>query len=128
VASAPDGERRRTPTARSAISTVCHHLALVAIDGATDEVALTLDASFRLHIDRTVTDRWGYLALIAANHAAHGTRPPLDVTTAQICGEYVMASLEPRCLAYFRLAGEFIAELWITVDWNEWTNGVWAGE
>ena len=32
-------------TARRNVSTVCRHLALVAVDGATEEVALTLDPS-----------------------------------------------------------------------------------
>jgi hypothetical protein len=103
---------------------VCRHLALVAIDGATDEVADGLDAGFRLHLGHACTDRWGYLALIEANHAAHGARPPLDVVAASASGDFVTARLEPRCLAYVRLAGGLIAELWIVVDWNAWSEAV----
>lgn len=111
-----------TPTAteRANVSAVCRHLALVAIDGATDEVADTLAADFRLHVDGVDTDRWGYLSLIEANHAAHGTRPPLDVVTAHGAGHFVTTLLEPRCIAYFRVAGGAIAGAWITTDWHVW--------
>lgn len=105
---------------RANVSTVCRHLALVAIDGATDEVALTLDPTFRLHIDGVDTDRWGYLALIEANHAAHGTRPPLDVATAIGTGHFVITRLEPRCIAYYRLVDGLITESWMTADWHVW--------
>lgn len=102
------------------VSSVCRHLALVAIDGATDEVALTLDPSFRLHIDSIDTDRWGYLSLIEANHAAHGPRPPLDVVTAIGTGRFVIARLEPRCIAHYRLVDGLITEAWMTTDWHVW--------
>src|SRR5262245_6758499 len=94
----------QTADERVNVSTVCRHLALVAIEGATDEVALTLDPGFRLHVDRLDTDRSGYLALIAANHAAQPARPPLDVVTAYGRGHFVTARLEPHCIAHFRMA------------------------
>lgn len=109
---------------RANVSTVCRHLALVPIDGATDEVALALDPSFQLHIDSVDTDRWGYLALIEANHAAHGTRPPLDVTTAIGTGNFVITRLEPRCIAHYRLADHLITEAWVTTDWHIWRDWI----
>ena len=102
------------------ISTVCQHLALVAIDGATDEVAATLAPDFRLHLGGVDTDGTGYLALIEANHAAHGTRPPLDVQSAVGTGHSGWARLEPVCLAHFRIGDDKISELWIATDWRDW--------
>jgi len=118
---------QRHPAARGKVNldTVCQHLALVAIDGATNEVALTLDPAFRLHVDGADTDRWGYLSLIEANHAAHVARPPLDVEDAYTFGDFVMARLSPRCLAHFRVIDDAIVELWMTVDWQQWQ--VWLG-
>ncbi len=106
------------------VHTACHHMALVAIDGATDEVALTLATSFRLHLDRAVTDRWGYLALIDANVAVHGPRPPLDVLRASGSGQFVTLAVEPRCLIHMRIAAGLIAEMWMTTDWGRWTAGL----
>lgn len=107
--------------ASSLVDIVCRHLALVAIDGATDEVALTLAPGFRLHIDGLDTDRWGYLSLIEANHAAHATRPPLDVLTAWPCGEHVSLRLEPRCIMHVRIRDGVLVEMWITSDWHIWS-------
>ncbi len=106
---------------RRNLSTVCHHLALVAIDGATDEVALTLDPTFVLYLDGASTDRWGYLALVEANRALSPTRPPLDVRNAASQGDFVTVGLEPRCLAHFRVVDDLIVRLWMTADWNVWT-------
>lgn len=114
------GGRLLTTTEKSNLSAVCRHLALVAIDGATDEVANTMMPGFRLHVDTIDTDRGGYLTLIAANHAAHGTRPPLDVTAAYATGRFVMTRLEPRCFVHFRLVDGVIAEAWMTTDWHTW--------
>jgi hypothetical protein len=102
------------------LSTVCHHLALVAVDGASDEVALTLCPTFELHTRCLSTDRWGYLALLDANRALSSTRSPLDVVSGVAHGAFVSVGLVPRCLAHFRLAGEQIAELWLTRDWSTW--------
>lgn len=106
------------------VSVVCRHLALVAIDGATDEVALTLSPGFRLHLDDLDTDRAGYLALIAANHASQPSRPPLDVVTASAAHGIVTACLEPRCLAHFRIVSGTIREMWLTTDWQVWPQRV----
>ena len=100
--------------ARGNLSTVCHHLAVLAIEGVTEELALTLDPSFSLHLDHVDTDRWGYLALIDAERAISSIRPPLDVRDAITRGEFVTVALEPRCLAHFRVAESVIAELWMT--------------
>ena len=102
------------------VRAVCWHLALAAIDGPTDELALTMAPEFRLHLDGCATDRWGYFALIEANRAAHATWPPLDVEDAFGRGHFVTARLEPRCIAHFRLVDGLIAELWMTVDWHTW--------
>ncbi len=93
---------------------VCRHLALVAVDGATDEVAATLTPDFRLHVDATTTDRWGYLALIAARWAAEGTRPPLDVIGDHVSGDHVAVDIAPQCIARFHVCGERISEAWMT--------------
>ena len=45
-------------------------------------------------------------------------------TTECLC-IWLDVALEPRCLAYFRSTGALIAELWMTVDWNDWRNGMW---
>ncbi len=103
------------------VDVACHHFALVAIDGASDETALTISPSFRLHIGTLDTDRTGYLALIAARHAAHGERPPLDVLHLCTRGNVVTAHLEPRCLAHLRVEDDVVSEMWLTPDWDEWT-------
>ncbi len=113
--------RVRSQLERHNVDLVCRHLAMVAIDGASEEVAATLSDDFALHVDQLDTDRWGYLALIDANHAAHGTtRPPLDVTTIQGNTTSVTARLEPLCVAHYRLDGAAIAEAWMTTDWRVW--------
>ena len=67
-----------------AVDAVCHHLALVAIYAATDEVALTLDPAFKLYIDGMATDRWGYVALIEAReYGRHGLEEFLEVKSIQ---------------------------------------------
>lgn len=118
----PAGRATRATTAaeQANLSAVCRHLALVAVDGATGEVAATLTPDFRLHADTLDTDRSGYLALIAANHAAHVTRPPLDVAHAEVRREFVTVRLDPHCIAHYRLRDGIIAEAWMTTDWRIW--------
>lgn len=99
---------------------MCRHLALVAIDGATDEVAATLTPGFRLHLDGIDSDQAGYFSLIDANRAAHAGLPPLDVVRIHGSHQFVTALLEPRCLAHYRFEGDLIAELWMTIDWTTW--------
>jgi hypothetical protein len=119
----PSGRRAQSRETESrSLSTVCRHLALVAVDGATDEVALTLDPGFVLHLNGVSTDRWGYLALIEANRALHATRPPLDVRTASARRRFVTVSLIPRCVAHFQLEDELIVRLWMTPDWRVWSD------
>jgi hypothetical protein len=103
------------------LGVVCRHLALVAIDGATDEVASTMTADFRLHVEGTTTDRWGYLALIDARWAAEGPRPPLDVLGDHVSGDQVAIGVAPHCLAHFGVRDELISEVWMTPDWRPWT-------
>lgn len=110
-----EAELRRRNTDR-----VCRHLALVAVDGATAEVFGTLDPGFVLHLDEADTDRSGYLALIEANHAAHGTPPPLDVLRTMARGSFVTASLDPSWIAHFKVGPEAIEELWLTSRWEVW--------
>lgn len=103
---------------------LCRHLALVAIDGATDEVALTLSPTFELHLDGLDTDRAGYLALIAANHAAHGNRPPLDVIRTLATSSSVTALLHPAVVLHAQIHDETITRMWITDrtdTWQQWT-------
>src|SRR5262245_58047102 len=112
----------QTVTERLNVDAVCHHLALVAIDGATQELADTMTEAFELHLDGLDTDRSGYFALIDANHASFpGGRPPLDVVTVFGFREFVTARLEPSCLAYFRVEGLRLAEMWMTIDWQTWS-------
>jgi hypothetical protein len=101
-------------------SFVCRHLALVAVDGSSAEVADTLTPDFLLHIDTTTTDRWGYLALIDARWATEGPRPPLDVVGDRQRGDFVTVTVAPHCLAHFRVPGDRIAEVWMTPDWRVW--------
>ncbi len=88
-----DGGAGTTERERHNLSTVCRHLALVAVDGASDEVALTPAPDFCLHLAHVDTDRWGYPALIDADWATYSTRPPLDVRTAVPHREFVTVAL-----------------------------------
>lgn len=97
---------------------VCRHLALAAIDGATREVLDTMDPGFRLHVDDVDTDRSGYLALIEANHAAHGDRPALDVNRTVARHGFVTAFLDSSWVAHFRLGPAAIEELWMAPHWQ----------
>src|SRR5262245_37143472 len=72
---------------RVSLSHALHHLAVLAIEGASDELAGTLDTAFELEVDGLVTDRDGYFALVEADGATHQTRPPLDVVSAVARGE-----------------------------------------
>lgn len=110
------------------VDVVCRHLALVAVDGATDDVAATVSPGFRLHLDAMETDRWGYLALIAARWAAEGDRPPLDVVRHTVSGEMVTVAIAPRAVAHFRTRGDLIDELWLTCDWRQWVAWLERGD
>lgn len=113
-------ERRRLDTDR-----VCRHLALVAIDGATDEVLDTMSPDFRLHLDGGDTDRTAYLALIEANHAAHGDRPALDVVRTVARNGFVTAFLDSSWVAHFELGPDSIEQLWMAPHWQ--TGERWLG-
>jgi hypothetical protein len=124
-------ERRSTrPTDRRAepdpIAVVGHHLAVVAVDGASDEMERGLDPAFRLHLDGLHTDRHGYQALVGARWAAEGDRPPLDVVGNVALGPVVTAAIAPRGIAHFRVDAGLIAEAWITSDWNTWLDPLHA--
>jgi hypothetical protein len=112
---------------RERLSVACHHLALAAVGGASDELALTLAPAFRLHLRDLVTDRWGYLALLEAEHALSPVAAiPLDVISGTVSGDCVTLGLQPRCLAHFRVIDGVITELWLTADWDVWSR--WLGD
>lgn len=121
----PDRVPLQSSDQRNCTELLCRHLALVAVDGATDEVALTLSPTFELHLDGLDTDRAGYLALIAANHAAHSIRPPLDVIRTVAAPSSVTALLHPAIVLHARIHHETITSMWITErpdTWHHWTH------
>jgi hypothetical protein len=107
----------------TAVDVVCHHLALVAIDGAGTSVQATLHPEFRLHVDGLTTGAGGYLALIEARWAAEGERPPLDVMKASLQPSVVTLAIEPHCMVHVRVADDLLAEMWITADWRRCVPG-----
>lgn len=109
------------PATDDRLSIVCRHLALVAIDGATAEVASTLADDFQLHVDGLEHDSSAYLALIAANHAAaHPRRPPLDVIDASVSGDVVTVLLDSDGVARFHLVDHTIDHIWLAWDELLW--------
>ncbi len=58
--------------------------------------------------------------LIEANHAAHGTRPPLDVLRTAARGAFVTASLDPSWIAHVKLDAGTIERLWLASRWEVW--------
>lgn len=106
---------------------VNRHLALVAVEGAVDEVTATLASGFRLHVEDCSTDRHGYLALIAARWAAEGDRPPLEVGQRAVSDRSAIVVLGERTAAYVRVEDALIAEIRMTNEWRRWADWVEAG-
>jgi hypothetical protein len=96
------------------VDVVCHHLALVAVDGAGESVLATLHPEFRFHVDGLTTGASGYLALIEARWAVEGERPPLDVTSASQQPSTVLVTIEPRCTMHVRVEDDALVEMWLS--------------
>ncbi|MFV0307816.1 MAG: hypothetical protein ACK5OX_08745 [Desertimonas sp.] len=116
-----------TPTVPDPLEVVGRHLAMVAVDGATDEVASTMTPDMCCSIDDLTTDRNGYLALIAARWAAEGARPALEVRRNTARGALVTVALAQRGLAYFQVENGLIRTLRLTTDWNRWLSPLHSG-
>src|SRR6478609_709356 len=93
------------------VDVVCHHLALVAVDGAGESVLSTRHPEFRLHVDGLTTGAGGYLALIEARWAVEGERPPLDVTRTSEHPSTVTVAIEPACVLRVRVAQDRLVEM-----------------
>jgi hypothetical protein len=106
---------------RRNVSTVHEHLALVAVEGATDGATHLLAPDFTLYLDGVTTDRSGYLALIEANDALSSGHATLIVRSAVACGDFVTVSLRPTCVAHFQLTDGLISRAWMTSDRDVWT-------
>lgn len=105
----------RTGDVADAVRATYRHLALVAVDGATDEVAATLSPDFTLRIGGLVTDRWGYLSLIAGRWACEGPRPPLHATRHVVGPGDVSVLLDSGTIAHFQVRSSLIRTLRLTM-------------